>query len=133
VLSGHTHAHPDDPAADHPHPDHSHDGGTAETPPDPTGLVVLDIGGDIGAAVIHTTEEMAHLELEIRRTGTEWTGRHVAVLPRVLPAGGVVHAAVFPQVREGDYEVRVRHADPEGVVLAVHVDGGRVSELDWPR
>jgi len=36
-------------------------------------------------------------------------------------------------VREGDYEVRVRHADPEGVVLAVHVDGGRVSELDWPR
>ena len=45
---------------------------------------MLDIGGDIGAAVITTPAVLKGEELEIRPSRGGWTGRHVAVLPRPL-------------------------------------------------
>jgi len=90
------------------------------------GAVVLDIGGDLGAAVVHTPATLAGLEIEIRRQGAEWDGTHVAVRARRTP-GGEVYAALFPALEQGRYEARVR-GDDNGKVVAVAVEGARVSE-----
>ena len=90
------------------------------------GSVVLDIGGDLGAAVVHTPATLAGLEIEIRREGAEWDGTHVAVRARRTP-GGEVYAALFPALHQGSYEARVR-GDDDGRVVAVDVEGARVNE-----
>ncbi len=98
-----------------------HLAGTSEV-----GSVVLDIGGDLGAAIVHTPANLAGLEIEIRQEGTPWDGIHVAVRARSVP-GGEVYAALFPGLRQGRYEVRVR-GDDEGPVSGVDVVGARVRE-----
>jgi len=90
------------------------------------GSVVLDIGGDRGAAMVHTPATLAGFEIEIRRRATPWDGTHVAVRARRLP-GGDVYVALFPELAEGSYEVRVR-GEADGNVANVAVKGGRVSE-----
>lgn len=103
-----------------------------EAQPEPTGpgRVVLDIGGDVGAAVVRTPPALAGAEMEIRRPGETWTGRHVSVRERPLP-DGAVWAAVFEGLQAGRWEVRVRdRADGPSAVFTV--DGGRVSNLYFP-
>ena len=90
------------------------------------GSVVLDIGGDLGAAMVHTPPTLAGSEIEIRRRGAPWDGTHVAVRARRLP-GGDVYIALFPALAEGSYEVRVR-GEADGNVASVAVRGGQVSE-----
>ena len=87
---------------------------------------MLDIGGEVGAAVVHAPVSLAGQEVEIRRRGTSWDGTHVAVRERHV-RGGVLYAALFPGLSRGSYEVRVRD-DADGPVAALEVDGGRVSE-----
>jgi len=99
-----------------------HNMGTSEM-----GSVVLDIGGDRGAAIVHTPPSLDGLEVEIRRRGSEWDGTHVAVRPRRVP-DGVVYAALFPELQYGDYEVRVRGGVPAGTTATVSVLGGRVAQ-----
>jgi hypothetical protein len=94
--------------------------------PSEEGAVVLDIGGEIGAAVVHAPATLAGQEIEIRRRGTSWDGTHVAVRERRV-TGAVLHAALFPGLSRGSYEVRVRD-DARGPVATVEVEGGRVSE-----
>jgi hypothetical protein len=103
-----------------------HNMGTSEM-----GSVVLDIGGDCGAAIVNTPASLDGFEIEIRRPGTAWDGTHVAVRPRQIP-DGVVYAALFPELAQGHYEVRIRGGVPAGTVATVTVEGGRVSraELD---
>lgn len=55
---------------------------------------------------------------------------HVGVLPRATPAG-TRHAAVFPGLRAGDYELWLRPAEP--TALVVSVGGGAVAEAVWPQ
>jgi hypothetical protein len=90
------------------------------------GSVMLDIGGDFGAAIVRTPATLAGLEIEIRREGARWDGTHVAVRARRIP-GGEVYAALFPSLEQGGYEVRVRD-DESGPVVPVAVAGARVSE-----
>jgi hypothetical protein len=127
-------------------------------------MVVLDIGGDVGALVISAPAELAGAELEICPSGARettpdegagwWQGEwrahehehghshgqdahshargpswpHVAVLARPSPAGPR-HAAVFPGLRAGRYDVWVR---PDGASqLTVEVAGGEVTSADW--
>jgi hypothetical protein len=99
-----------------------HNMGTSEM-----GSVVLDIGGECGAAIVHAPPSLDGLEIEIRRRGTAWDGKHVAVRPRRIP-DGVVYAALFPELIQGDYEVRVRGGGPDGPATPVAVHGGRVSQ-----
>ena len=120
-------------AADHEHHhnhDHTHgpDAGHTHTL-DPSGeaTVVLDIGGDIGALVLHTPHELAGMEIDIFRVGEERPAMHTAVRARHLP-GGHIHAAVYPTVPAGDYEVRGLDALP---ALAVTIRGGCVTETTW--
>jgi hypothetical protein len=95
--------------------------------------VILDIGGDVGAAIVYTAAALAGTEIEIRREGEAWTGRHVAVRARHVPAG-TVHAAVFEALRRGRYDVRLRGSHPGKPApspCAVQVDGGRVTEVHF--
>jgi hypothetical protein len=103
-----------------------------ETLPEPSGpgTVVLDIGGEVGAAAIYLPASLADVEIEIRGSDEPWRGTHVAVRERVLP-DGAVWAALFPALVAGDYEIRVRGADPAGPTGTVAVSGGRVAIVHW--
>ena len=94
--------------------------------PSEEGSVILDIGGDVGAAIVHAPASLAGSEIEIRRCGAPWHGTHVAVRARHTQ-GGEVYAALFPKLARGSYEVRVR-GDAGGPVSSVAVEGGRVIE-----
>jgi hypothetical protein len=98
-----------------------------ETGPAPSspGSVVLDIGDDVGAAIVLTPASLAGHEIEIRFQNSVWAGRHVAVLERRLPAGPT-WAAVFPSLTEGRWEIRVRH-NPTSPIAAFDVAGGHVT------
>jgi hypothetical protein len=88
---------------------------------------VLDIGGDVGAAVVRTPAILDGSELEIRPVGAPWDGTHTVVRHR----GPGCYAALFPAVRRGDYEIRIRWVGPSPV-LALTVQGGRVTTALWP-
>jgi hypothetical protein len=98
--------------------------------PSGEGTVVLDIGGDTGAVVIHCPASIDGAELEIRPTGSGWDGTHTSVRQRQLRQG-TCFAAVFGAVAVGRYDVRVRGSDTEPQ-LEVLVVGGAISEATWP-
>ena len=103
-----------------------------ETLPEPSGVgsVVLDIGGEVGAAAIYVPASLAGDEIEIRGIDEPWRGTHVAVRERALP-DRTVWAALFPALREGRYEIRVREGDPTGPTSSVAVTGGQVTVQHW--
>jgi hypothetical protein len=111
----------------------SHAEPIAETLPEPSpaGSVILEIGGDIGAAVVITTAKMVGAEIEIRREGGQWTGSHVAVLERRVE-GGPIFAAVFPSLPAGAYQLRIRTKHEAGLVHRIVVHGGHVLTTNWP-
>ncbi|MGH8994603.1 MAG: phospholipase [Acidimicrobiales bacterium] len=93
------------------------------------GPIVLDIGGEIGAAVVHTGPDLNGHELEIRRFPADWDGAHVAVRSR--PGPEPAFAAVFGGLRTGTYELRLRQA-VAGPIHEIRVVGGEVVESTWP-
>ncbi len=95
------------------------------------GTVVLDIGGDVGAAVVVVPTWLGGVEIEIRAEGDAWTEVHTAVRERELPAGGSVQAAVFESLPSGQYQVRVRHGEPGAATAKFAVLGGQVTEVSW--
>jgi hypothetical protein len=98
------------------------------------GPVLLDIGGDVGAAVVVLPAALAGTEIEARPTGGDALGHHhfphVGVVARPVPDGSVVHSAVFGELPAGSYELYERPAGP--VRLRVAVTGGAVTEAVWP-
>jgi hypothetical protein len=104
---------------------------TGEQLPEPSqpGSVVLDIGGDVGAAIVAAPAALTGAEIEIRQHGAPWDGTHVAVRARHLPSG-VTHAALFARLTPGGYQVRVRGGSREGPVTTFEVEGGRVTTTE---
>jgi hypothetical protein len=122
-----------------------------ENPHAGQGMVLLDIGGDVGALVVTMPPAMAGVEVEIRPEGTATPahphghahghghehehahghGRHphVAVVNRPV-AGGEVPSLVFPELVTGRYELYVKETTE--VRLVVDVTGGRVATAVWP-
>lgn len=96
------------------------------------GTVVLDIGGDVGAAVVVVPTSLAGVEIEIRAEGDEWAEVHTAVRERELPDGGSLQAAVFESLLAGRYHVRVRHGEPGATTTSFTVRGGVVTDVAWP-
>ena len=92
------------------------------------GSVLLDIGGEVGAAAVHVPASLAGAELEIRPVGEPWSGAHVAVRERLLPAASV-WVAMFPALASGRYEVRVRGRGHQVEVCLFSVRGGAVSTV----
>jgi hypothetical protein len=96
------------------------------------GAVVLDIGAGTGALVVTTPARLCGREIEIHADGQPWRGDHTAVRERHAGAA-VRYAGVFPGLRAGGYELRLRGV-PHGVVLPIAVCEGAVVEtwLDAP-
>jgi hypothetical protein len=92
-----------------------------------SGATVLDIGDDVGALVLYTSAEMGGAEIEISLVGGPLSRQHVAVHPR---AGGPTHAAVYPNLPEGSYEL---WAADGSVALRVQIEGGSITETRWPQ
>ena len=84
--------------------------------PSPPGSVVLEIGVDAGALIVSTPASLLGHEIEVTAVGQPWRGKHTAVRARVL-GDRVAYAGVFPRLRAGAYELRVR--------------GGLSSERGW--
>jgi hypothetical protein len=107
---------------------------SAENPYAGQGSVLLDIGGEVGALVVHTHPGMLGTEVEIRPAGGHHDHSHhhlphVAVLNR--PVGGApVPSLVYPEVVEGRYELCVKGT--HNVLLTVDITGGSVTTADLP-
>ncbi len=122
----------------------------SQPPTGDEGTVLLDIGGDIGALILQTPEDLLGAEIEIsplsegaldvfqRDHPHEHTpgephvhhhpGRtHVAVLARRAP-GGVQYVAIYPGLTTGDYQLWNVDGTPADVV---HIVGGEITQIDW--
>jgi hypothetical protein len=89
--------------------------------------VVLDIGVDIGALIVHTDAGMLGVEVEISAAGQDDRRTHKDVLEREIN-GRPAYTAVFDKLREGTYTLWVDDvARAHGVV----VTGAAIAELDW--
>lgn len=111
----------------HPHTHHAYG-------PSATASVVLDIGGEIGALILHADAAQLGREIEIspvprgdaaREDGAEAPVRtHSMVRERRTDPPS--YDAVYPDLREGEYTVWHDGETPAGTVTVV---GGRISEF----
>src|SRR6185437_2160715 len=108
---GHMHIATEESSAARRHPEH----------------VVLDIGEDVGALIVHTDASMLGTEIEISRTGQDARRAHKDVLEREIN-GRPAHTAVFDKLREGTYTLWV---DDAPFFRDVAITGGAVAELRW--
>lgn len=91
------------------------------------GSVVLDVGENIGAAVVTAPPSLEGHEVEIRAANAAWDGNHVAF--RLRETGeGLINAAVFPQLVQGGWEIRLRSPGDSSIVSLVVV-GGQVTKV----
>jgi hypothetical protein len=118
MTDTHVHDHAHDQVHDEHH--HVHEAGT----PPAGGPVVVDIGDDVGALVVHVDRARVGQELHLRRHG-ETATTHTGVWERRLGTRAVV-VAVFPALVEGGYAILDRAGHP---VVEVTVTGGQVAEL----
>ena len=107
-----------DARADHHHPH------TFADRPHPE-FVVLDIGQDVGALIVHADAEMHAIEVEISPAGRDWDRSHKEVLERFIDDESAF-TAVFDELPCGSYTLWV-----DGVARAreVHVQGGEVTSF----
>jgi hypothetical protein len=125
----HPHGHSDDHGRSHDHgPGHSHgaSGENYAARPHPE-HVVLDIGGDMGALIVHTDAGMIGVEVEISVSDQDDRRTHKDVLEREIN-GRPAYTAVFDKVRQGSYTLWV---DDVPRAREVVVTGGAIGELDW--
>lgn len=92
------------------------------------GPVVLDVGDDVGALVLLAPTLPAGTEIEISPLEEPAARSHVAVHPREL-ADRTIHAAVFPDLRWGCYQLWSEDGEP---LLQVSVEGGKVTTASLP-
>ncbi len=132
MTASHDHDHDHD--HDHHHgPGHGQHTHEHEHPPETQpsnlglGAPVLDIGGDIGALVLYTTEELESLEIEVSLTTDLDHRTHTQIHKRTVN-GRTFWAGVYAQLKEGDYQVWWDDASCERTFT---ITGGAVTELDW--
>jgi hypothetical protein len=101
-----------------------------EQQPPPGHSLVLDIGGEVGALVVHLASVPPGGELEGRPRGDDSHRFHTGVHRRPSAQGDVL-VAVFPAVRAGRYELLdVKGAADADAIADVTVTGGQVTEVD---
>jgi hypothetical protein len=97
--------------ADRPHPEY----------------VVLDIGGERGALIVHADPELHGVEVEISPHGRDDDRSHKEVLERSIN-GHPAYTAVFESLERGAYTVWTRGAPR---ARKVRITAGEIAELDW--
>lgn len=112
----HTHEVP----AGHTHHTHWHPSGPAQP-------AVLELGADVGAAVIYTTAALDGQEIQIKPSAGDWSGAHTAVRRRPGAHGGdPVFAALYFGLAAGAYDLRLGDES-----RSLEVVGGQVTEQTW--
>jgi hypothetical protein len=127
IAHDHDHGGPHTHANEAPHA-HTHDSPhthTHEQAPENVDNLILDIGADTGALIIHAAVDRDQAEVEISPAGSEQARAHNIVRRREA-VSGAVYAAVFPALAAGDYIVWRDAATPAGTVV---VQGGRVASF----
>jgi len=102
-----------------------------ETIPAPSGIatVLLDIGADTGALILHAPAELNGVEIEISPNGAAGAARtHSRVRERRI-GSAPRHAAVYPAVPAGTYTVWRDAVTPAATVT---ITGGSVTCCHWP-
>jgi hypothetical protein len=89
--------------------------------------VVLDIGGDVGALILYTGQEMRGREIEISRTDRDSPRVHTAILERRV-GNRTVYAGVYPELEAGDYRL---WGDDPSQPPDVTIVTGSVAEVNW--
>jgi hypothetical protein len=112
----------------HPNPQahaHEHDAPySARKHPE---FVVLDIGAQVGALIVHADPELHGVEVEISPTGEDGRRSHKEVLERAIN-GRPAFTAVFDHLPAGTYTLWTG-GDPRARAIAI--SGGSIAELDW--
>src|SRR4051794_17288967 len=106
LVSSHRHTY-----ADRPHPEY----------------VVLDIGGECGALILHTDPELHGVEVEISPRGRDEDRSHKEVLERSIN-GRPAYTAVFESIESGEYTLWT-HGEPRS--REIRIEAGEIAELDW--
>ncbi len=98
----------------------------------PQSGAVLDIGGDVGALLIHTDATRDGAEIEVCRTDDPSERTHTEVHARIINSQ-TVYDALFPTLRAGSYHL-LEHpgGPPDPTGPAVQISGGVVTELTLP-
>jgi len=109
-------------ATEHHH--HAGEGYAARRHPE---FVVLDIGDELGALILHTDPAMHGVEVEISPTGDDGARSHKQVLERSTD-GRPAFTAVFDGLAAGSYTLWVNDRPN---ARDVRVDAAAVAELDW--
>ena len=99
------------------------DPGPGSGPPE---AVVLDIGGDIGALIIHATESCVGREVDLTPVGAPQSHDVHTMVRRRRLLGRDAFAGVYPALAEGRYTVW----GDDGPLGEVEVKGGAVAEFD---
>jgi hypothetical protein len=90
-------------------------------------FVVLDVGENLGALIIHTGAELHGVEIEISPYGHDAERSHKQVLER--SAGGRPQfTAVFDGLPSGVYTL---WCDGRARVRGVKIEAGKIVQLDW--
>jgi hypothetical protein len=90
-------------------------------------FVVLDIGDDVGALIVHTDAALVGAEVEISPAGQDGRRSHKDVLERTAN-GRPAYTAVFDGLTEGVYTLWTQDVARERDVSIV---GGKIAEVDW--
>lgn len=89
--------------------------------------VVLDIGEEFGALIVHTSAEMHGIEVEISPAERDASRTHKEVLERSMN-GRPAYTAVFDKLSEGEYTLWVNDI---ARARQVTIKGGEIGEVDW--
>jgi hypothetical protein len=90
-------------------------------------FVVLDIGGDVGALIVHTDADLHGTEVEISPAGEDDRRAHKDVLERSID-GRSAYTAVFYELAQGTYTL---WSEGEARARDVTIAGGTIAEVDW--
>jgi hypothetical protein len=90
-------------------------------------FVVLEIGEEVGALIVHADPDMHGVEVEISPSGRDDQRRHKQVLERSM-GGRPAYTAVFDGLTAGSYTLWV---DDKPRARSVRIAGSAIAELDW--
>ena len=97
--------------------------------PSGPGTVVIEVGGDIGALVLHAPAGLDGREIEISRAGDPRARRTHAQVRRRQMADATMYAAVYPDLLAGTYVI---WADERNAAATAVITGGQVTACSWP-